>query len=233
MRAAVATVRDLDLHLKSGETLLHILRNITFELGAGEVISVVGPSGSGKSSLLMVLAGLERASRGDISIAGTSLRGLGEDALADMRRCSIGILFQNFHLVPSMTALENVSLALELADDRLPFSEMRRRAKAALSEVGLAERLDHLPSALSGGEQQRVGLARALVTRPALLLADEPTGNLDEKTGEAVADLLFSLARTHGTTVMLITHDLALARRADRILTMRQGDLQEMASPNR
>ena len=228
MNPPVVSVRDVDLHLKSGERSLHILRNITFELQAGEVVSVVGPSGSGKTSLLMLLAGLERASSGDISIAGKALGGLNEDQLADMRRRSVGILFQNFHLIPSMTALENVSLAIEIADDRLPVAEMRQRARTALAEVGLADRVDHLPSALSGGEQQRVGLARALVTRPVLLLADEPTGNLDQETGEAAADLLFALARTHGTTVMLITHDPALASRADRLLTMTQGALHEL-----
>jgi putative ABC transport system ATP-binding protein len=228
MNVPVASVRDVDLHLRSGDRSLHILRKITFQLQAGEVVSVVGPSGSGKTSLLMLLAGLERVSRGDITIAGTSLGGLDEDRLADMRRQSIGILFQNFHLIPSMTALENVSLALEIADDLLPIRNMRERAAEALSEVGLADRLNHLPSALSGGEQQRVGLARALVARPALLLADEPTGNLDQETGEAAADLLFALARTHGTTVMLITHDPALARRADRLLAMKQGELREL-----
>jgi putative ABC transport system ATP-binding protein len=228
MNSPVVSVRGVNLHLKSGERSLHILRDITFELQAGEVVSVVGPSGSGKTSLLMLLAGLERASSGDIGVAGTALGKLNEDQLADMRRRSVGILFQNFHLIASMTALENVSLAIEIADDLLPLAEMRRRAREALAEVGLADRVDHLPSALSGGEQQRVGLARALVTRPVLLLADEPTGNLDQETGEAAADLLFALARTHGTTVMLITHDAALARRADRLLTMKQGVLHEL-----
>jgi len=227
MNAPVVSVRGVDLQLMSGGRSLHILRNITFTLAAGEVVSVVGPSGSGKTSLLMLLAGLERASSGELTVAGTALGRLSEDQLADMRRRSIGILFQNFHLIPSMTALENVSLALEIADDVMPVTEMRRRARDALVEVGLADRLDHLPSALSGGEQQRVGLARALVTRPVLLLADEPTGNLDQETGEAAADLLFALARTHGTTVMLITHDPALARRADRLLAMSQGELRE------
>ncbi len=228
MNSPVVSARGVDLYLKSGERSLHILRNITFELRAGEVVSVVGPSGSGKTSLLMLLAGLERASSGDISVAGTSLGALDEDQLADMRRRSVGILFQNFHLIPSMTALENVSLAIEIAEDLLPVAQMRQRAREALVEVGLGDRVDHLPSALSGGEQQRVGLARALVTRPVLLLADEPTGNLDQETGEAAADLLFALARTHGTSVMLITHDPALARRADRLLAMKQGVLHEL-----
>jgi putative ABC transport system ATP-binding protein len=228
MNPPVVSVRGVDLHLTSGERSLHILHNITFELQAGEVVSVVGPSGSGKTSLLMLLAGLETATGGDLAIAGKGLGALGEDQLADMRRRSVGILFQNFHLLPSMTALENVSLALEIADDLMTFSEMRRRAREALAEVGLSNRVDHLPSALSGGEQQRVGLARALVTRPALLLADEPTGNLDQETGEVAVELLFSLARTHGTTVLLITHDPNLARRADRHFAMRQGELHEL-----
>jgi len=228
MNPPVVSVRGVDLYLTSGERSLHILRNITFELQAGEVVSVVGPSGSGKTSLLMLLAGLETATGGALAIAGKGLGALGEDQLADMRRGSVGILFQNFHLLPSMTALENVSLALEIADDLMSFSEMRRRAREALAEVGLSDRIDHLPSALSGGEQQRVGLARALVTRPALLLADEPTGNLDQETGEVAVELLFSLARTHGTTVLLITHDPNLARRADRHFAMRQGELHEL-----
>jgi putative ABC transport system ATP-binding protein len=225
MTAPVVAVREVDLHFRSGERSLHILRHITFELAAGEVVSVVGPSGSGKTSLLMLLAGLERASSGSIVVAGTPLEGQSEDQLAELRRRCIGILFQNFHLIASMTALENVALALEIADDRMPLAEMRQRARAALAEVGLADRLDHRPAALSGGEQQRVGLARALVTRPVLMLADEPTGNLDQATGAAAAELLFALARSHGTTVMLITHDAALASRADRRLSIGQGEL--------
>ena len=224
----IARTRDMNLHLKSGGSALHILKSITFAISPGEVVSVVGPSGSGKTSLLMVLGGLERASDGVVSIGGTDLAGLDEDQLADMRRQNIGILFQNFHLIPSMTALENVALALEIAFDDLSVAEIRARARAALAEVGLAERVTHLPSALSGGEQQRVGLARAIVTRPRLLLADEPTGNLDQETAASAIDLLFTLARRNNMAVMLITHDNGLAKRADRRMRMDRGELREL-----
>ncbi|WP_375597830.1 ABC transporter ATP-binding protein [Devosia sp. Naph2] len=224
----IARTRDMNLHLKSGGSALHILRSITFEIKAGEVVSVVGPSGSGKTSLLMVLGGLERASSGLVCIGGTDLTGLDEDKLADMRRENIGILFQNFHLIPSMTALENVALALEIAFEDLPVTEIRSRARAALAEVGLAARETHLPSALSGGEQQRVGLARAIVTRPRLLLADEPTGNLDQETAASAIELLFTLARRNNMSVLLITHDNGLASRADRHLRMDHGELREL-----
>lgn len=224
----IARTRDMNLHLKSGGSALHILKSITFAINPGEVVSVVGPSGSGKTSLLMVLGGLEKASDGLVSVGGSDLTGLDEDQLADVRRQNIGILFQNFHLIPSMTALENVALALEIAFDDLPLSEIRARARAALAEVGLAERETHLPSALSGGEQQRVGLARAIVTRPRLLLADEPTGNLDQETAASAIDLLFSLARRNTMAVLLITHDNALAMRADRRMRMDRGELREL-----
>lgn len=224
----IARTRDMNLHLKSGGSALHILKSITFAIKPGEVVSVVGPSGSGKTSLLMVLGGLEKASDGLVSVGGSDLTGLDEDQLADVRRQNIGILFQNFHLIPSMTALENVALALEIAFDDLPLSEIRARARAALAEVGLAERETHLPSALSGGEQQRVGLARAIVTRPRLLLADEPTGNLDQETAASAIDLLFSLARRNTMAVLLITHDNALAMRADRRMRMDRGELREL-----
>jgi putative ABC transport system ATP-binding protein len=224
----IARTRDMNLHLKSGGSALHILKSITFAIRPGEVVSVVGPSGSGKTSLLMVLGGLEKASDGLVSVGSSDLTGLDEDQLADVRRQNIGILFQNFHLIPSMTALENVALALEIAFDDLPLSEIRARAKAALAEVGLAERETHLPSALSGGEQQRVGLARAIVTRPRLLLADEPTGNLDQETAASAIDLLFSLARRNTMAVLLITHDNGLAMRADRRMRMDRGELREL-----
>jgi putative ABC transport system ATP-binding protein len=224
----IARTRDMNLHLKSGGSALHILKSITFAINPGEVVSVVGPSGSGKTSLLMVLGGLEKASDGLVSVGGSDLTGLDEDQLADVRRKNIGILFQNFHLIPSMTALENVALALEIAFDDLPLSEIRARARAALAEVGLAERETHLPSALSGGEQQRVGLARAIVTRPRLLLADEPTGNLDQETAASAIDLLFSLARRNTMAVLLITHDNGLAMRADRRMRMDRGELREL-----
>lgn len=224
----IARTRDMNLHLKSGGSALHILKSITFAINPGEVVSVVGPSGSGKTSLLMVLGGLEKASDGLVSVGGSDLTGLDEDQLADVRRQNIGILFQNFHLIPSMTALENVALALEIAFDDLPLPEIRARARAALAEVGLAERETHLPSALSGGEQQRVGLARAIVTRPRLLLADEPTGNLDQETAASAIDLLFSLARRNTMAVLLITHDNGLAMRADRRMRMDRGELREL-----
>ncbi|MFP9137309.1 ABC transporter ATP-binding protein [Devosia sp. XGJD_8] len=224
----IARTRDMNLHLKSGGSALHILKSITFAINPGEVVSVVGPSGSGKTSLLMVLGGLEKVSDGLVSVGRSDLTGLDEDQLADVRRQNIGILFQNFHLIPSMTALENVALALEIAFDDLPLSEIRSRARAALAEVGLAERETHLPSALSGGEQQRVGLARAIVTRPRLLLADEPTGNLDQETAASAIDLLFSLARRNTMAVLLITHDNGLAVRADRRMRMDRGELREL-----
>jgi putative ABC transport system ATP-binding protein len=215
----------MNLHLRSGKTPLHILKDVSFSIDPGEVVAVVGPSGSGKTSLLMVLGGLERASDGEVNVAGTALSGLGEDKLAIFRRQNLGILFQNFHLIPSMTALENVALALEIAETNRSFKEIMEEATAALRAVGLGERLDHRPSALSGGEQQRVGLARAIVMRPKLLLADEPTGNLDQDTGARVIEMMFALARDNGTAVFLITHDPALAAKADRILTMSHGQL--------
>ncbi len=229
MTDIVAQTQAMNLHLSSGKERLHILRDITFTISRGEVVSIVGPSGSGKTSLLMVMGGLERASAGTVEIGGASLIGMNEDQLAAIRRRHVGILFQNFHLIASMTALENVALALDIAFDDLPLREIRARARAALAEVGLAAREDHLPSALSGGEQQRVGLARAIVTRPKLLLADEPTGNLDQETAASAIDLLFGLARANGMAVLLITHDGALAQRADRQMRMDHGTIGERA----
>ena len=225
MPAPVVEATGINLHLKSGGEPLHILRDVGLSLAPGEVAAIVGPSGSGKTSLLMVLGGLERATSGTIRIDGTEIADKSEDQLAIFRRRSLGILFQNFHLVPSMTALENVALTLEIAEAGRPWKAIRDRAAAALSEVGLSERLTHLPNALSGGEQQRVGLARALVGEPKLLLADEPTGNLDQETGERMIELMFHLARERGTSILLITHDPSLAARADRLLHMNQGRL--------
>ncbi|MBU1175103.1 MAG: ABC transporter ATP-binding protein [Alphaproteobacteria bacterium] len=219
---------NANLHLMSGKDHLHILKDISLKIAPAEVVAIVGPSGSGKTSLLMVLAGLEKATSGTVTVAGQALTGLNEDALAMFRRRSLGILFQNFHLVPSLTALENVALALEIADANLPYKSVRAAAQAALEEVGLGDRLTHLPSALSGGEQQRVALARAMVAKPRLLLADEPTGNLDQDAGARVIALMFDLARKHQTAVVLITHDTALANRADRRLSMNRGQLQEI-----
>ena len=221
----VVQTERMNLSLRSGKTPLHILKDISFTMDAGEVVAVVGPSGSGKTSLLMVLGGLEQASSGVVNVAGTDLAGKGEDALAIFRRQNLGILFQNFHLIPSMTALENVALALEIAEGARSHREINAAAKAALDAVGLGERLDHRPSALSGGEQQRVGLARAIVMKPKLLLADEPTGNLDQDTGARVIEMMFALARDNGTAVFLITHDPVLAAKADRTLTMSHGQL--------
>jgi putative ABC transport system ATP-binding protein len=206
---------------------LHILKGVSLRVGPAEVVAIVGPSGSGKTSLLMLLAGLERATTGQVTVGGHDLSQLGEDDLARFRRKSLGIVFQSFHLIPSLTAVDNVALALEIASPELSVKQVREAAAATLAAVGLGQRLDHRPTALSGGEQQRVGLARAMVTNPPLLLADEPTGNLDQQTGALVMDLMFDLARKRGTAVVMITHDPALARRADRSLTMMQGELTE------
>jgi putative ABC transport system ATP-binding protein len=200
----------------------HILRGIDLRIGQGESVGLVGPSGSGKTSLLMVLAGLERASAGSVHLAGHDLRALSEDALARLRRDMVGIVFQSFHLIPTMTALENVGIPLELAGRE----DSRARAEAALRAVGLGHRLTHLPSQLSGGEQQRVAVARAFVARPRLVLADEPTGNLDAATGKLVMDLLFDL-QAGGTTLLLVTHDAALAGRCQRLVRMRDGRIEE------
>ncbi|UJW87721.1 ABC transporter ATP-binding protein [Devosia sp. SL43] len=225
--APLLEVRNVNLYLKNAGEELHVLRNVSFALQPGEVVSVVGPSGSGKSSLLMVLAGLEKATSGSILIDGTDIVGLDEDRLAVFRRDNFGILFQNFHLIPSMTALENVAFTLEIADPSRPYGSIRQAAQDALVAVGLGDRAKHLPSALSGGEQQRVGLARAIVGEPRILLADEPTGNLDQTTGGGVIERMFALARVEGTAILLITHDLQLAARADRTLSMNQGSLHE------
>ena len=201
--------------------MLDIVRAMSLTVAAGESVGVVGPSGSGKTSLLMLLAGLERPSRGQVLVDGVDLATLDEDARARFRGRRIGIVFQSFHLIPTMTALENVAVPLELAGRRDAFTV----AEGALREVGLGQRLGHLPGQLSGGEQQRVALARAFAPRPALLLADEPTGNLDARTGDTVQGLLFALARTHGTGLLLITHDATLAARCDRRLAVSDGRL--------
>jgi putative ABC transport system ATP-binding protein len=223
VRAAAAMplvqVRNLHLTVPSAAGPVNILRGIDLEVGAGEAVGIVGPSGSGKTSLLMVLAGLEHASAGTIVLAGQPVTRMDEDALARLRRDTIGIVFQAFHLIPTMTALENVALPLELAGAR----DAMARATLALGAVGLAHRLTHLPGQLSGGEQQRVALARAFAPRPRLLLADEPTGNLDQATGDAVMDLLFRLRADTGTTLMLITHDEHLAGRCTRRIHLADG----------
>jgi len=224
----IETVKT-NLFLTTGKTQLHILKDVSFALNAGEVAAVVGPSGSGKTSLLMVLGGLEKATSGKVVVGGRDITNLNEDQLAVFRRQTLSIVFQSFHLIPSMTALENVSLALEIAERKMSFREIREAAEAALAEVGLADRVNHLPNALSGGEQQRVGLARAMVTNPKLLLADEPTGNLDQDTGARVIEMMFGVAREKGTAILLITHDRSLARQADRRLFMEHGHLSAEA----
>ena len=217
-------MRNLHLTVPSSAGPVNILRGIDLDIAAGEALGVVGPSGSGKTSLLMVLAGLERASSGSISLAGRSVTGMDEDALARLRREAIGIVFQAFHLIPTMTALENVAVPLELAG----VADAMERAGRALAAVGLGHRLTHLPGQLSGGEQQRVALARAFAPRPLLLLADEPTGNLDHATGEAVMDLLFRLRTETGATLLLITHDEQLAARCTRRIHLADGRVTEM-----
>jgi putative ABC transport system ATP-binding protein len=217
-------VRDLVLTVPSAAGPVNILRGIDLDIGPGEAVGIIGPSGSGKTSLLMVLAGLERATSGSILLAGHAVTAMNEDALARLRRETVGIVFQAFHLIPTMTALENVSVPLELAGVR----DAAARAARALDAVGLAHRLTHLPGQLSGGEQQRVALARAFAPRPRLLLADEPTGNLDQATGETVMDLLFRLRAETGTTLMLITHDPQLAARCTRRVHLADGRVVEM-----
>ena len=216
-------LRQLRLTISAASGPVNILRGIDLEVARGERIAVLGPSGSGKTSLLMLLAGLERASGGAIEVAGQDLGLLDEDARARFRLANLGIVFQAFHLIPSMTALENVAVPLELAGRRDAFAV----AAEALGRVGLAERLTHRPSQLSGGEQQRVALARAFAPTPRLLLADEPTGNLDIETGAEVMDLMFGLCAASRATLLLITHDPALAARCGRTVTLRQGTLSQ------
>ena len=216
---------DVHLSLGSGAARVHILKGVTLKIRQGEAVGLVGPSGSGKSTLLMTLGGLERPDSGTVRIAGQDLGILDEDGLARFRGRHIGIVFQSFHLIPTMTALENVAVPLELAGARDAFE----RAGAELEAVGLAERLRHYPAELSGGEQQRVALARALAPGPAILVADEPTGNLDEATGKAVIDLMFARFAARAMTLVLVTHDAALAARCDRVIRLRFGHVEEVA----
>ena len=217
----IIEINDLHLSLVGGAGPVNILRGINLRVEAGETLSIVGPSGAGKTTLLMALAGLEPATSGTIRVAGTTLNGLDEDALARFRRARVGIVFQSFHLIPTMTALENVALPLEFAGDDTALE----RAAAALEATGLAQRSGHFPGELSGGEQQRVALARAFVTEPLLILADEPTGNLDRETGDKVMELLFSLQQKKGTSLVLITHDTDLADRCQRTIRIDDGQL--------
>jgi len=223
----IINASNVNYSLEVASGTLQILRDVSLRVEPAEVVAIVGPSGSGKTSLLMLLAGLEQATTGSVVVNGEELSGKSEDGLAQFRRKTLGIVFQSFHLIPSLTTVDNVGLALEIASPELSMAEVREKASEALKTVGLGARLDHRPSALSGGEQQRVGLARAMIANPPLLLADEPTGNLDQKTGEMVIELLFNLARERGTSVVLVTHDPKLAARADRVVTMTQGELSE------
>jgi len=221
----IIRLQTVDLTLSALAGPVEILRGLSLEVARGETLSVVGPSGSGKSSMLMVIAGLERATGGRVTVAGHDFAELDEDGLARFRRDSLGMVFQDFHLVPTMTAQENVAIPLELAGRADAFA----RATECLETVGLGERLQHYPGQLSGGEQQRVALARAFAPDPDLLLADEPTGNLDGDTGRQVMDLLFDLHARHGTTLILVTHDLELAGRCVRTLQLRDGRIESDA----
>ena len=212
-------VRDLVMRLPSGGRLVTILDGVSLEVAAGEVVAVTGPSGSGKSTLLGLIAGLDTPSAGSIAVGGVEVTGLGEADLARFRRRTIGFVFQSYHLIPTLTAAENVAVPLELAGAPGPLAAARLR----LAEVGLAERGHHYPAQLSGGEQQRVAIARAVALAPPLLLADEPTGNLDSATGAQIVDLLLALNRERGSTLVLVTHDAALASRADRAIALRDG----------
>ncbi|MEO1548933.1 MAG: ABC transporter ATP-binding protein [Pseudomonadota bacterium] len=225
MPEPVLSLTDINLVLDGNAGPVEILKGITLDVAKGETVGLVGPSGSGKSSLLMVMGGLERATGGQIQALGHDLTQLGEDALARFRRDHMGVVFQSFHLIPTMTALENVATPLELAGAADAFE----RAQAALDAVGLGHRLDHYPAQMSGGEQQRTALARATVTEPELLLADEPTGNLDGANGQAIMDLLFGLRDRFGSTLVLVTHAPELAARCDRTVRLIDGHLAQAA----
>ncbi|MEZ5812331.1 MAG: ABC transporter ATP-binding protein [Rhizobiaceae bacterium] len=227
MATPVIQLADVSLTLGEGASSVHVLKGITLDLMRSESAGIVGPSGSGKSTLLMVIAGLETVDAGTVTVDGQLLTGRSEDEIAAFRGRTIGIVFQSFHLIPNMTALENVAVPLELAGHRDPFGA----AEAELAAVGLADRLTHYPGELSGGEQQRVAIARALAPQPAILIADEPTGNLDQATGRQIAELLFSTARERRTTLVLVTHDPALAGRCDRQIAMRSGRIDAEAGP--
>jgi putative ABC transport system ATP-binding protein len=219
MTQTIFSLNDAALSLDGNAGRVDILHGITLEVKKGESVGLVGPSGSGKSSLLMLMGGLEQATGGSVEALGKDLTAMSEDQLARFRRAHMGVVFQSFHLIPTMTALENVATPLELAGDRDAFV----KAQAELEIVGLAHRADHYPSQLSGGEQQRVALARASAPRPAILLADEPTGNLDGANGAAIIDLLFGLRDRHGATLVLVTHSQSLAAQCDRVIRLADG----------
>lgn len=229
MAETLLALKDAQLALDGNAGRIEILKGITLDVQAGETLGLVGPSGSGKSSLLMLMGGLERATGGQVMALGHDLTTLGEDALARVRREHMGVVFQSFHLIPTMTALENVATPLELAGS----ADAYDRAAAELEAVGLGSRKDHYPSEMSGGEQQRVALARAAAPRPKLLLADEPTGNLDASTGEAIMDLLFELNTRHGATMVLVTHAPELAERCSRVVRLVDGQVADDASGSR
>ncbi|MDB5687349.1 MAG: transporter [Rhizorhabdus sp.] len=219
MPHSVIDARSVRLALGKGSARVDILKGIDLGVGPGEAVALLGPSGSGKSSLMAILSGLERADDGQVYVTGLDFTKLDEDALAAARRGRIGIILQAFHLLPTMTALENVAVPLELSGDPQAFD----RARTELEAVGLGHRIDHYPAQLSGGEQQRVAIARAMAPRPALIFADEPTGNLDAATGKTIMDLIFDRQRETGSTLLIITHDRALAARCSRIVEMRDG----------
>ncbi|MEM1056873.1 MAG: ABC transporter ATP-binding protein [Bacteroidota bacterium] len=223
MSDPVLSVRDLAKTFTSGGRPLTVLDGVSFDVHPGDTLAIVGPSGSGKTTLLGLAAGLDRPSRGSVTLAGTDLSGLSEDARAKLRAAHVGFVFQSFRLLPTLTALDNVAVPLELRGDR----GARDEARQLLDRVGLAERTGHYPSQLSGGEQQRVAVARAFAGSPTLLFADEPTGNLDDGTGSRVEDLLFDLNREAGTALVVVTHDLQLAARCDREIRLRGGRVVE------
>lgn len=222
--APIISLENIDLTLGHAASSVHVLKNISLEIAQGQSVGVVGPSGSGKSTLLMVLAGLEKVDSGTVKIAGETISAMSEDQAAAFRGANIGIVFQSFHLIPNMTALENVAVPLELAGRKDAFEIAQRELEA----VGLGERLTHYPSELSGGEQQRVAIARALAPSPKILIADEPTGNLDTATGRQIADLLFAKQRENGLTMVLVTHDPLLAARCDREIPVRNGLIEDL-----
>jgi putative ABC transport system ATP-binding protein len=219
MSETILTLKDVQLSLSANAGVVEILHDISLDVARGETLGLIGPSGSGKSSLLMLMGGLEQATAGEVRALGQNLTDMNEDALARFRRNHMGIVFQSFHLIPTMTALENVATPLELAGVVDAFE----RAEAELNALGLGARIDHYPSQMSGGEQQRVALARASATRPEILLADEPTGNLDETTGASIIDAMLGLREQYGTTIILVTHSADLAARCDRIVRLRDG----------
>ena len=223
MTQPVLDLKDVTLSLRGNAGMVEILHGISLSVHKGETLGLIGPSGSGKSSLLMVMGGLENASSGSVVALGQDLTAMDEDKMARFRRDHMGVVFQSFHLIPTMTALENVATPLELAGEKDAYD----RAQAELEAVGLAHRADHYPAQMSGGEQQRVALARASVTRPEILLADEPTGNLDGVNGQAIIDLLFDLRDRHGATLVLVTHSRELAAKCDRVIRLTDGHISD------